>query len=71
MSEEQMNSYRLTSMEEPGDERMAQIMHEVAEDARESNYRAAEQVTARIEAATLAAQARVEETLRSLRNGGK
>ena len=33
MSEEQMNSYRLTSMEEPGDERMAQIMHEVAEDA--------------------------------------
>lgn len=23
MSEEQMNSYRLTSMEEPGDERMA------------------------------------------------
>ncbi len=36
MSEEQMNSYRLTSMEEPGDERMAQIMREVAEDARES-----------------------------------
>ena len=29
MSEEQMNSYRLTSMEEPGDERMAQIMREM------------------------------------------
>lgn len=42
MSEEQMNSYRLTSMEEPGDERMAQIMREVAEDARESTRRAAE-----------------------------
>jgi len=28
MSEEQMNSYRLTSMEEPGDERMAQIMRD-------------------------------------------
>ena len=39
MSEEQMNSYRLTSMEEQGDERMAQIMREVAEDARESTRR--------------------------------
>ena len=36
MSDEQMNSYRLTSMEEPGDERMARIMREVAEDAREN-----------------------------------
>lgn len=39
-----MNSYRLTSMKEPGDERMAQIMREVAEDARESTRRAAERV---------------------------
>lgn len=39
MSETEMNSYRLTSMEEPGDERMAQIMREVAEDARESTRR--------------------------------
>ena len=39
MSEDQMNSYRLTSIEEPGDERMAQIMREVAEDARESSRR--------------------------------
>ena len=50
MSEEQMNNYRLTSMEEAGDERMAQIMREVAEDARESTRRAAG-----IEAATQAA----------------
>ncbi len=41
MSETEMNSYRLMSMEEPGDERMAQIMREVAEDARESTCRAA------------------------------
>ena len=33
MSEAEMNSYRLTSMDEPGDECMAQIMREVAEDA--------------------------------------
>lgn len=52
MSEAEMNSYRLTSMEEPGDERMAQIMREVAEDARESTRRAAERVAAGIEAAS-------------------
>lgn len=71
MSEDQMNSYRLTSMEEPGDERMAQIMREVAEDARESTRRAAERVAAGIEAATHEARARVEETLNRLRKGSK
>lgn len=71
MSEEQMNSYRLTSMEEPGDERMAQIMHEVAEDARESTRRAAERVAAGIDTATQAARVRVEETLKRLRNDAK
>lgn len=71
MSEAEMNSYRLTSMEEPGDERMAQIMREVAEDARESTRRAAERVVAGIEAASHEARARVEETLNRLRNGGK
>jgi len=58
-------------MEEPGDERMAQIMREVAEDARESTRRAAERVAAGIEAATKDARIRVEETLKKLRNGGK
>ena len=71
MSEEQMNSYRLTSMEEPGDERMAQIMREVAEDARESTRRAAERVAAGIEAASQAARTRVEETLNRLRGDNK
>ena len=71
MSEEQMNSYRLTSMEEPGDERMAQIMREVAEDARESTRRAAERVAAGIEAATHEACTRVEETLNRLCGGNK
>ena len=37
MSEEQINSYRLTSMEEPTDEMLAYIMREAAEDARISN----------------------------------
>lgn len=71
MSDEQMNSYRLTSMEEPGDERMARIMREVAEDARENTRRAAERVAAGIEAAAHEARTRVEETISRLRNGSK
>ena len=66
-----MNSYRLTSMEEPGDERMARIMREVAEDARENTRRAAERVAAGIEAAAHEARTRVEETISRLRNGSK
>lgn len=69
MSEEQMNSYRLTSMDEPGDERLAQIMREVAEDARESSRRAADRVAAGIAAAAQEARARIEETIKNLQNG--
>ncbi len=71
MSDEQMNSYRLTSMEEPGDERMAQIMREVAEDARESTKKAAERVAAGIEAATQAAQEKWGETIKRIKNDRK
>ena len=35
ISEKELNSYRLTSMEEPTDEMLAQIMHEGAEIYRE------------------------------------
>lgn len=71
MSEEQMSSYRLTSMEEPGDERMAQIMREVAEDARESTQRAAERVAAGIDAALQAAQEKWGDTINRIKNGNK
>ncbi len=64
-----MNSYRLTSMDEPGDERLAQIMREVAEDARESSRRAADRVAAGIAAAAQEARARIEETIKNLQNG--
>lgn len=67
MSEAEMNDYRLTSMKEPGDERMNQIMREVAEDARESTRLAAERVAAGIEAASIVARAKVEETINRLR----
>ena len=71
MSEEQMNSYRLTSMEEPGDERMTQIMREVAEDARESTRRAAERVASGIEAARLVAHEKWDNTITQIKNGHK
>ena len=35
ISEKELNSYRLTSMEEPTDEMLAQIMHEAVEIYRE------------------------------------
>lgn len=51
---------------EPGDERLAQIMREVAEDARESTRRASERVAAGIAAATHEARARLEKTIANL-----
>lgn len=41
MSGKDINSYRFNSGEEPTDEMLAQIMHEVAVEAAESNKRAA------------------------------
>ena len=40
MSEREINQYRLTDMEEPTDEMLAYIMHEVAEEARITNEEA-------------------------------
>lgn len=37
MSEKEMNSYRLTSMEEPTDEMLAQLMKEVSEEAKQKS----------------------------------
>ncbi len=37
MSEKELNAYRLTSLDEPTDEMLAQIMREAAEQARKEN----------------------------------
>ncbi|MCM1517154.1 MAG: hypothetical protein NC117_00735 [Pseudoflavonifractor sp.] len=71
MSEAEINSYRLTSMEEPGDERMAQIMREVADDARESSRRIAVRVAASIDMAADDARANVRNFFNKLQDGGK
>ena len=39
MSEKEMNSYRLTNMEEPTDEMLSQLMKEVVEEAKCSRKR--------------------------------
>ena len=44
MPEEILNKYRLTSMEEPTDEMLAQIMHEVAVEAKESTEKARKKI---------------------------
>jgi len=41
-----MNSYRFTSMEEPTDEMLFTLMHEVGEDVRASNAKLKEQFNA-------------------------
>ena len=40
MSEKEMNSYRLTSLEEPSDEMLATLMKEVAEEAKRKSEEA-------------------------------
>ncbi|MBQ7490970.1 MAG: hypothetical protein IJT51_10710 [Bacteroidales bacterium] len=40
MSEREIDQYRLTDTEEPTDEMLAYIMHEVAEEARRTNEEA-------------------------------
>lgn len=40
MSEKEIDQYRLTDLEEPTDEMLAFIMHEVAEEARRTNEEA-------------------------------
>ncbi len=37
MSEKELNSYRLTSLEEPTDEMLSQIMREIAEEVKAKN----------------------------------
>lgn len=71
MSEAEMNRYRLTSMEEPGDERLEQLMREVADEARESTRRAAERVAAGIDAALEEGRVKWGERIERIRNGNK
>lgn len=50
MSQQELRSYRLTSMEEPTDEMLQAIMEQVAESARRSSAKAKAVVRERLEA---------------------
>jgi hypothetical protein len=49
-----INSYRLTDLDEPSDEMLAQIMSEAAEEARKANAKATKQFFDELKKAALA-----------------
>lgn len=49
MSEKEMNSYRLTSMDEPTDEMLATLMKEVAEEAKRKGEEATDKFFKRLD----------------------
>ncbi len=58
MAKEEMDAYRLTSMEEPTDEMLEQLMAEAAEEAKSSNEAATANFFAQLrkEASTISVQ---------------
>ena len=54
MTSQPIDNYRLTSLEEPTDEMLAQLMREAAEEARESNRVATERFFEEIKQAAAA-----------------
>ena len=53
MNIEELNNYRLTSMEEPTDEMLALIMKEVSEEAARENHAAKERYFQRMKSVTI------------------
>lgn len=54
ITKKDINSYRLTDLDEPTDEMLAQIMSEAAEDARKANAKATKQFFEELKKAALA-----------------
>ena len=69
MSEAEMNSYRFNSGKEPTDEMLAQIMHEVAEDAQRSNKEAANKHLDEMRREMKKDQEKWAERINNLKNG--
>ena len=64
MSEKEMNSYRFGYNVEPTDEMLAQIMKEVAEEARERSKRVLDELFEKMRHNAIAKQAKWEEVFR-------
>ena len=71
MSEQELNKYRFSPDNEPTDEMLAQIMREVAEEARASNKAAAEAYFAQMRRNIAAKQAVWAERISSIVNERK
>ena len=71
MSEQELNKYRFSPDHEPTDEMLAQIMREVAEEARESNKAATEAYFAQMRRNIVEKQAKWADKINSLANGKK
>lgn len=71
MSEQELNKYRFSPDSEPTDEMLAQIMREVAEEARESNKAAADAYFAQMRRDLARQQAKWADRINSLANGKK
>lgn len=69
MSEAEMNSYRFNSGKEPTDEMLAQIMHEVAQDAKRSNEEAADKHLDEMRREMKKDQEKWAERINNLKNG--
>lgn len=69
MSEAEMNAYRFNSGKEPTDEMLAQVMKEVAEDARVSNEEALKRNFDELRKGIEEQQAKWTKRINEVRNG--
>ena len=71
MSEQELNKYRFSHDKEPTDEMLAQIMREVAEEARERNKAATDAYFAQMRRNIVEKQAKWADRINSIANGKK
>ena len=69
MSEQEMNSYRFTSGQEPSDEMLAQLMKEVAHDAKERQEQATAAYFSEMRREAEVVKAKWADRINSARNG--
>lgn len=69
MSEAEMNSYRFNSGQEPTDEMLAQIMHEVATDAKKQNEEVARRYLDNMQKAMQEDEIKWADRINAIKNG--
>ena len=69
MSEAELNSYRFNSGEDPSDEMLAQIMHEVAQKAKKRHYEATKRYFEELRRGAYEQQAKWADRIDEIKNG--